>query len=218
MQIEWFGQACIKVQTKPGHNGEVTCVFDPFDPKFVGLKLPKLTADIVAITHDHEDHNYQAGVEGDFFLIQGPGEYEVKQTFLYGIPGFHDNKEGAERGVVTMYLMQSEGLSLAHLGDLGQTELTDTQLEQLEGVDILILPIGGIYTLDGKQAAEIVKQIEPRLVIPVHYYLPGLKVKLDGLDKFIKVMGTKMPSPIDKLKISKKDLLTEDIKIILLSA
>ncbi len=218
MIIEWFGQACIRVQTKPGPNGEVTCIFDPFDPKFLGLKLPKLTADILAITHNHEDHNYQAGIDGNFFLIKDPGEYEVKQTFLYGIPGFHDNREGVERGSITMYLMQSEGLALVHLGDLGQTELTDTQLEQLEGADILIIPVGGTYTLDGKQAAEVVKQIEPRIVIPVHYYLPGMKFKLDGADKFIKAMGAKMPIAIDKLKISKKDLLTEETKVVLLSA
>ncbi|MFH1112003.1 MAG: MBL fold metallo-hydrolase [Patescibacteria group bacterium] len=218
MNIEWFGQSCIKIQTKPGPNGEVTVIFDPFDPAKVGLKLPKLSGDIVAITHDHFDHNYLAGVSGDYFLIKGPGEYEVKQTFIYGIPGFHDNTGGSERGPITMYLLESEGMLLAHMGDLGQTQLTDEQLEQLEGVDILILPVGGVYTIDAKQAVEIISQIEPRIVIPIHYALPGSKIKLDNLDKFLKVMGIKNSEAVAKFKISKKDLPVEETKVIVLKA
>lgn len=218
MQLEWFGQSCLRLQTKTGVNGDITVIFDPFDPKYVGLKLPKLSADILAITHQHPDHNYLEGVGGEYFLIQGPGEYEVKQTFIYGLPGWHDNKNGEERGKITMYIVQSEGLSVAILGDLGQNELTETQLEQLEGVDILILPVGGVYTIDGKQAADIVSQIEPRIVIPVHYYIPGLKIKLEGLDKFLKAMGVKKVETMEKLKVTKKDLLTEDTKVIVLSA
>lgn len=218
MQIEWLGQACIKIQTKPGPNGEVTVIFDPYEPAKVGLKLPKLTSDIVAITHDHFDHNYTAGITGDYFLIEGPGEYEVKQTFIYGIPGFHDNTGGSQRGSITMYVLESEGMLLAHLGDLGQTELTDEQIEQLEGVDILIIPVGGVYTIDAKQAVNIISQIEPRIVIPIHYAIPGLKIKLDPLDKFLKIMGVKSSEVIDKYKITKKDLPSEETKVVVLKA
>ncbi len=205
----------MRVQTKPGANGEVTVLFDPFDPAKLGLKLPKLTADIVAVTHGHFDHNYLAGVSGEFVTVDGPGEYEIKQTFLYGIPGFHDNTLGSERGPITMYLLEAEDLSLAHLGDLGQTELTPTQLETLEGVDILVLPVGGTYTIGGKQAANIVSQIEPRIVIPIHYRLPGLKVELDSVEKFTHELGLKA-EPVDKFKISKKDLPQEETKLVLL--
>ncbi len=219
MQIEWFGQACLKIQTKPGSNGDVTVVFDPYDPK-IGLKMPKVTADILAITHNHDDHNYKEGVSGDYFLINGPGEYEVKQTFIYGVPGFHDDKNGAERGSVTMYLLESENLLLAHLGDLGQSELTASQLEQLEGVDILVIPVGGVYTIDAKKAVNIINQIEPRIVIPIHYQLPGLKLKekLDGVEKFLKEIGAKNTETTDKFKISKKDLPTEETKVVVLKA
>jgi L-ascorbate metabolism protein UlaG (beta-lactamase superfamily) len=215
MVIQWFGQSCIKVQTKPGPNGEVTVLFDPFDPAKLGLKLPKLSADIVAVTHDHFDHNYVAGVSGEYFLIDGPGEYEVKQTFIYGLPGFHDNNQGADRGRITMYLLESEGISLAHLGDLGQTELTQEQLEHLEGVDILLLPVGGVYTINAKQAAAIVSQIDPRIIIPIHYRLPGLKENLDSVDKFIQEIGLKS-TPEEKFKIAKKDLPQEETKLVLL--
>lgn len=218
MQIEWFGQACLKIQTKPGSNGEVTVIFDPYDPK-IGLKMPHVTADILAITHDHYDHNYKAGVGGDYFLIDGPGEYEVKQTFIYGISGWHDNNNGADRGPITMYVLESEGILVAHLGDIGQHELTTIQLEQLEGVDILVIPVGGIYTVDAKQAVNIINQIEPRIVIPIHYQLPGKAgAKLDGVDKFLKEMGIKNPETTDKFKISKKDLPSEETKVVVLKS
>ena len=216
MIIQWYGQACIKVQTKPGPNGEVTVLFDPYDPK-IGLKLPKLTADVVAVSHDHHDHNYLSAVGGDYFLIKGSGEYEVKQTFIYGIPGWHDDSSGSERGAITMYLLQAEGLSLAHLSDLGQAQLTDEQLEQLDGVDILVLPVGGIYTIGAKQAAAIVAQVEPRIVIPIHYNLPGLKLSatLETVDKFVREMGV-TPQTEDKLKITKRDLPQEETRLVIL--
>ena len=216
MNIEWFGQACIRVTAKPGPNNEVTVIFDPYEPSKTGLKLPKLTADVVAVTHDHFDHNYTAGVSGDFMLINMPGEYEIKQMFLYGLEGSHDDEHGAKRGAITMYLLETEGLSIAHLGDIGQDELTTEQLEVLEGADILILPVGGVYTIDAKKAANIVSQIEPRIIIPIHYKIPGLKVDLESVDKFVKELGLK-PETLEKLKISKKDLPQDGSKLILLT-
>ncbi|MBU1038882.1 MBL fold metallo-hydrolase [Patescibacteria group bacterium] len=216
MVIQWFGQSCFKIQAKPGPGQEVTVIFDPFDPKRVGLKLPKLVGDIVVVTHDHFDHNYTEGVTGQPFLINGPGEYEFKGAFLYGLPAWHDDQEGRERGAITMCFLEVEGLSVAHLGDLGQSELTSQQMELLEGVDILLLPVGGNYTIDGKKAASIVNQIEPRIIIPMHYKLPGLKVEIEGVDKFVKEVGFK-PSTMDKLKIVKKDLPQEDSQLILLT-
>lgn len=218
MVIEWLGQACLKVQTKPGPGDDVTVLFDPFDPAKVGFKLPKVTADVVAITHDHADHNNVSGVSGEPFVIQGPGEYEVKQTFFYGIPGFHDNSQGSERGLNTIYLMESEGLSVAHLGDFGQAELTPAQLESLEGVDILVIPVGGVYTIDGKQAAALVGELEPRIVIPIHYKVPGFNndSKLETVEKFIHELGLKA-EPVEKFKVSKKDLPQEETKLVLLT-
>lgn len=215
MLIQWFGQSCFKVQTKPGPNGEVTVIFDPFDSSKMGLSLPKLSADIVAITHDHFDHNHVAAVGGDYFLIQGPGEYEAKQTFIYGVPGWHDNSSGSERGANTMYLLESEGISVAHLGDIGQQELSESQIEYLEGADILLLPVGGKYTVNAKEAHELVNQIEPRIVIPMHYKLPGLKVDLDPVDKFVKELGLSAQTE-EKFRIVKKDLPQDETKLVLL--
>ena len=209
MNITWLGQACFKIQGK-----EVTVITDPYD-KTIGIKLPRLTADIVTVSHDHHDHNYLQGISGDSFIISSPGEYEVKGVFIYGIPSFHDNKQGAERGLNTIYLFEFEGLKIVHLGDLGHL-LTDEQLDRMQSVDVLLIPVGGVYTINAEQASEVISQIEPRIVIPMHYKIPGLKINIDGLNKFSKEMGIKESDTIDKLRITKKDLPQEETKVIIL--
>ena len=114
-----------------------------------------------------------------------------------------------------MYLLESENISLAHLGDIGQTQLDDGQLEYLEGADILLIPVGGKYTVNAKQARDLINQIEPRIVIPMHYKMPGLKVEIDGVDKFVKELGL-TPQYEEKLRLSKKDLPQEDTKLVIL--
>lgn len=209
MYITWLGQACFKIQGK-----DTTIITDPYDGE-IGLKLPRLHADIVTISHDHHDHNNGKGVSGQPFIVNGLGEYEIKKIFIWGLPSWHDNKEGAERGNNTIYIFKFEDVKLAHLGDLGTT-LTDEQLEKLEGVDVLFVPVGGTYTLDAKRAAEVVNQVEPRIVIPMHYKIPGLKIKLDSVDKFCNEMGIKPDQPEEKVKIIKKDLPAEELKVIIL--
>ena len=209
MQISWLGQSCFKIQSK-----DVTLVADPYEDK-IGLKLPRLQANIVTISHNHYDHNNLKAVGGQPFVIDAPGEYEINQAFIWGIPSWHDDKEGAERGPNIIFIYKIEDIKIAHLGDLGAV-LTDEQNDKLEGVDILFIPVGGIYTLDAKKAAEVVGQIEPRLVIPMHYRLPGLKVKIDGVEKFCSELGVKPAAAEDKLKITKKELPVNDMKIVIL--
>jgi len=212
MTITWLGHSCFKIQDK-----EVTLITDPYDPS-IGLKLPRIAADIVTISHDHSDHNNVAGVHGKVgepFVISGPGEYEVKDTFIYGIPFWHDKKEGEERGVSIAYRIEIEGISIAHLGDLGHT-LTEEQASKLDGVDILLIPVGGKYTIGAHEASEVINEIEPRIVIPMHYKIPGLKLDIDQVDKFLKEMGASKAERLPKLKISKKDLPQEETRIILL--
>jgi L-ascorbate metabolism protein UlaG (beta-lactamase superfamily) len=210
MTIFWLGQSAFKIQDK-----DVTLAIDPYGE--IGLKMPKFQAGVLLITHDHDDHNNKEAIKGTPFLIDGPGEYEVKNVFVYGIPAFHDDKGGAERGKITIYLIEMEGIKVAHLSDLGQQSLTNEQLELLEGVDILLIPVGGHFTIDGEQAAKIVSQLQPRIVIPMHYKIPGLNIKLESVDKFLKEFGAANLEKMDKLKISKKDLPQEETKVILLN-
>lgn len=210
MQITWLGQACFKIQTK-----QAVVVIDPYEDK-VGFKMPTFKADIVLSSHDHYDHNNIKRLSGHPFIIQGPGEYEVKDIFIYGLKGFHDKEEGKKRGIITMYLLKTENLTLAHLGDCGQTSLTESQQEILEDADIVLIPVGGIYTVNAKEAVGLINQIEPKIVIPMHYRIPKLKIALDPVDKFLKEMGVKNGQPEEKLKVSKKDLPSEETKVIVL--
>jgi len=216
MTIIWHGQSLFELASSRGKNNQINIVIDPFSEE-VGLRVPKLEADIVLSTHEHHDHNNAKAVGGNYFLIEGPGEYEIKEVFIQGIPAFHDDSQGKERGEMTIFTIEAEELRLCHLGDLGQKELTPDQLEKIGEIDILMIPIGGNYTLSGKEAVKIMSQIEPKIIIPMHYALPKLKVKLEEVDKFLKIMGIKKIEPINKLTVKKKDLLEEEAKIIVLN-
>ncbi|MBI3291036.1 MBL fold metallo-hydrolase [Candidatus Falkowbacteria bacterium] len=215
MIINWHGQSCFKIQGE-----KTTLITDPFNDDY-GLKTPRLAGDIVTSSHDHGDHGNVKAVKGlsenSPFIIQSPGEYEVKETFVYGIPSYHDDKQGAERGPNIIFRIEMDGISLAHLGDLGHL-LENGQIENLEGLDILMIPVGGTYTINGKQATEIISQLEPRIVIPMHYQIPGLKVgkKLDDLSVFCKEIGVCPPEKTAKFKVVKKDLPQEDLKVIIM--
>lgn len=217
MQIIWHGHSCFQITTTQGKNNQVNIVIDPFSEE-TGLRLPKLEADIVLVTHNHQDHNNVKAVSGSPFLISGPGEYEVKNIFVQGIHSWHDEKEGEKRGENTIFVLEAEEMRICHLGDLGQKELISEQLEQIGSIDILMIPIGGVYTISAKESIKIMSQIEPKIIIPMHYQIPKLKLKLDGLDKFLKTMGIKTIEPLNKLTIKKKDLSEEEAKIIVLKS
>jgi L-ascorbate metabolism protein UlaG (beta-lactamase superfamily) len=204
MTIFWHGQGAFKFVEK-----DVVVAIDPHDK--TGLKMPKFQASVLLVT-DPKDENINAeGLRGDSFVIDGPGEYEVKNVFVYGIPA--DKKDD---GKITIYLIEMEGIKIAHLGATSQDTLTDKQMEIIEGVDILLVPIGGGYTLNATKAVKLISQIQPRIVIPMYYKVPGLTAKADTLDAFLKEYGVAKPEPMDKLKISKKDLPQDETKVIVL--
>lgn len=215
MQIIWKGQSCFQVIAKQEKNSQVSIVIDPFDES-CGLKIPSLEAEILLVTHHHRDHDNTKAVKGMPFLIDGPGEYEIKGAFIQGIPSFHDDVQGKERGINTIYTVEAEEIKLCHLGDFGQKELTGEQLEKIGNIDILMIPVGGTYTIDSKIASNVISQIEPKIIIPMHYELPHLKLKLEGVDKFLKTMGIKSVEPLNKLIIKKKDLPLEGTQTIVL--
>ncbi|MBU1032184.1 MBL fold metallo-hydrolase [Patescibacteria group bacterium] len=214
MDIYWYGQACFKLKGK-----KAAIVIDPYDPDFTGLKLPKLSADTVLVTHSHNDHNNAKAVEslqGKPMVFDRPGEYEVSGAVITGISSFHDNCEGAERGANTIFHLLFDNLDIVHLGDLGQAKLTEEQVAQIGGADILLIPVGGIYTINAKIASDIVSQLEPKIIIPMHYKIEGLKLELNGVDNFLKEMGAENIIPQPKLSIS-KEKLPEEPQVILLN-
>jgi len=217
MKIIWHGHSCFQIIAQEEKDIKVSIVIDPFS-KEIGLRLPKLEADILLVTHDHSDHNNVKAVSGNPFVITGPGEYDMKGVFVRGIPAFHDNVEGKERGQTTIYNIQAENISICHLGDLGQKELSPDQVEQVNSVDILMIPVGGKYTISAKDALKIMSQIEPKITIPMHYSVPKLKIKLDGLGEFLKTLGIKSVEPLNSLSIKKKDISEEEARIIVLKS
>lgn len=212
----WFhGQACVRVKGK-----NATVVFDPYDSEFTGLSPLKISSDVVCVTHDHKDHNNAAivkGVEGDKapFVISGPGEYEISGVNIVGVSSFHDDKKGEERGKNTIYHATVDDINFVHLGDLGQKVLTEEQVEELSTCDVLFIPVGSVYTISGKDAPDIISQLEPKIIIPIHYKLPKLKFDLDEVSVFLSAMGKEKIEPQQKLSIS-KDKLPEEPEVVLL--
>lgn len=188
-------------------------ITDPFD-KDTGLRLPGGEADIITVSHQHHDHNNTSAIKGDPFVIDTAGEYDKKDIFVQGVDSWHDDQEGRERGKNIIYRVSFEDVVITHLGDLGHV-LNNKQVEQLEGTDILLIPVGGKYTLDAKKAIEVINQIEPRMVIPMHYQQDGLKMDIAGVEPFVKEIGMKPEYIGDKLKINKKDLPQEEMELVI---
>lgn len=214
-KITWSGQSCFQILVSNSKDHSAQIVIDPFDEK-IGLKVPHLSGDILLVTHDHSDHNNIKAIKGEPFLIQNPGEYEVKEVFIKGIPAFHDDVQGKERGTVTIYTIEAEDLRFCHLGDIGQKELTNDQIEAIGNVDVLMIPVGGNFTISSQEAVKIISQIEPKIVVPMHYSIPGLKMKLDDVAKFLKVFGKHSVVSQEKLQIKANALPKNGTEVVVL--
>jgi L-ascorbate metabolism protein UlaG (beta-lactamase superfamily) len=212
MTIQWYGQAFFRIESK-----DVVLAIDPFSkkPEWGFNKVPRFRADIVLISHDHPDHNNVSGIDGSPFVINSPGEYEVKGIFIQGIQTFHDDVEGKERGTNTVFLIEIENMRICHMGDIGMKKLPEEVLEKLSNIDFLLVPVGGTYTIDGKVAWDFVKEIEPKIVVPMHYKIEGLKLPISGVENFLKIAGKK-PEIVEKISLRKKDLPQDGPKIYLM--
>jgi L-ascorbate metabolism protein UlaG (beta-lactamase superfamily) len=212
MDITFLGHSSFRLKGKTA-----TVVTDPFDPEVVGLKFPKVAADIVTVSHQHKDHNQADLVKDVKRLVSGPGEYEIMGVSIIGIPTFHDEKKGAKRGKNTIYVYEMDGLRLVHLGDLGH-KLHEKILEKIGDIDILMVPVGGEYTIGPTEAVEVARAIEPKMVIPMHYQMPGLNpatfAKLSSTKPFLAEIGL-LVEKTDKLSV-KKENIGEESKVILL--
>ncbi len=192
MDITFLGHASFRLRGKTA-----SLVTDPFDPKVVGFSFPKVSADIVTISHNHEDHNKAELVKDVKRVVSGPGEYEINDISIIGISSYHDNKKGAERGKNTIYVIEMDGLRIVHLGDLGHM-LSEKFIEKVGSVDVLIIPVGGEYTIDATQATELVRAIEPRITIPMHFKVPKLNPKTFSKLSSVEPFLTQIGLPVEK--------------------
>ena len=196
MDITWLGHSCFKIKGRQG-----VVITDPYSPN-LGYSLDKPTAHIITVSHQHDGHSYVHGIDGAPKLVTRPGEYEIGGILIIGITTFHDMEGGQKGGRNTIFLIEVDEVSVCHLGDLGHV-LTVGQVEEIDDVDVLLLPVGGVSTIDAATAAEIIRQLEPKVVVPMHYKTPALSRQLGPVDDFLKEMG------IDRLDLQPKLSLTK---------
>ncbi len=215
MQIYWHGLSCFEITTSTV-DGDVTVVVDPYGNE-TGLRFPRtLEANVVLVTHDEENANNLSAIAGEPKMVDMPGEFEVRGVFLFGVDAPLKREVKGKHVSNCVFRIESEGMHIAHLGALDRS-LTDKELQELENIDILMVPVGGGSVLTPKLAAEVIAQIEPRVVIPMTYELPNLKESLEPLNAFLKEMAGAKKEEMNKYKVSRKDLPEEDMLIVTLT-
>lgn len=218
MDISYLGHSAFKLRGK-----EATVVTDPFDKKTVGFTMPQVSADVITVSHSHSDHNAVSQVSGtarrrDPYVITAPGEYEASGIGVFGWGSFHDASQGNDRGKNTIYSIIVDGVRIVHLGDLGEV-VNESQVDGLGAVDVLLLPVGGIFTIDAKQAMTVIEKLAPSIVIPMHYktadHGPDFAT-MAPVNEFMQLMGVSDLEPVDKLKVTAESL-PEQATVVLMS-
>ncbi len=200
MKIKWFGQSCFLLTSSKG----VKIMTDPFDNN-IGYELPDESADIVTTSHEHFDHSNVSIVKGAFTHINAPGHWKVRGIDILGVETFHDSTNGSQRGKNTLFRFSIDDLVVCHCGDLGHV-LSDEQVSKIGKVDVLIIPIGSVYTIDCHDAVKVIKLLKPKIVIPMHYKTPSLKFNLDGVAHFLELVGASKKLGSQELEVSKSNL------------
>jgi L-ascorbate metabolism protein UlaG (beta-lactamase superfamily) len=210
MEITWYGHSCFRLTER----NYATVVTDPYDHKAVGYGALKLKADIVTVSHDAPGHSNMDAVKGAQHVIDGAGEFEIGGVFITAVQTAGGGKKGKDQTRNTLYVFDYEGITVAHLGDL-QEAPTQSEVEALGTVNILLVPVGGGSSLNAAKAAEVVSVIEPNLVIPMHYSTNAVKIKLDPLEKFLKEMGLGKLEAQPSLKAARSSL-PQETKVVVL--
>lgn len=205
-EFRWFGHNCFRIKAR-----EATIITDPV-PRATGYAMPKQTADIVTLSHEPKTGANLAAIKPEYKVVNGPGEYEIHDVFITGIRTYHDTENGAKLGYNTVYLIEVEGLVIAHLGDLGHP-LSEEQSEAMSKCDVLLIPAGGGDVISPEIAAEIIGQLEPKVVIPMRYATDKGDRSAGSLEDFGKRLGVAMPTPEEKFVVRSADLM-EAMKVV----
>lgn len=211
MKIEYLGHSCFKLTESTG----TSVVCDPFGEE-VGYDLPEITADAVTVSHHHFDHDNIKAVRGAATVIDAEGSYELPGVDIDGLKSFHDDAGGANRGGNVIFKFRMDGIDVCHLGDLGE-ECTSDLIDRILPVNVLMIPVGGNYTIDAEMAKEYVDRIMPDIVIPMHYREKGCKIDIDKVDDFIDLFEEDTVEEVEssELELMRSDL-SGDTKVIVL--
>jgi L-ascorbate metabolism protein UlaG (beta-lactamase superfamily) len=212
MKIKWLGHACFIITSETG----MKIITDPYGPRD-DLSYGEITeaADIVTISHDHSDHNNMAGVKGNPEIVRGSAK--IKGIEFKGIPSYHDDVEGSQRGKNTIFCFEVDGLRICHLGDLGH-QLSDKQVAELGTIVMLLIPVGGYYTIDAKVATQVCSQIKPKVIIPMHFKTDKCAFPITGVDEFLKGKAGVNRLDASEVKFRQEELPTTTQIIVLKSA
>lgn len=214
MEIKYLGHSSFQLKNKLA-----TVITDPYESKMVGLRFPKQDADVVTISHAHADHNQADQVTNNPLVINIPGEYEKNGVRITGFKSYHDKKEGAEKGVNILFKIEMDGVNILHCGDLAH-KLSDELLEEIDNIDVLMLPVGGGFSLNPQEAADLVKDVEPSFVIPMHYDHIAINkevfASLSPVSEFLHKMGLGEVEPMKKLTLKKEDVEAEGTKVVVM--
>lgn len=180
MKIEWLGHSSFKLTESTG----ISLVTDPFNAEEVGISFPEVKADIVTVSHDHFDHNCTGAVKEYKMLVNTPGDHGVDGVDIFGFKSYHDDKKGLLRGKNVVFRIRMDGVEVCHLGDIGE-ELSPMLAELIGSINVLLIPVGGRYTIDAAEAKEYVDRLMPDVVIPMHYMMDGYRTQFDELDEFL---------------------------------
>lgn len=200
MKIKWLGHSCFLMTAEDG----TRVLTDPFNEE-VGYDLPAVEADVVTVSHGHFDHNYISIVKGDFRVLKSPGEFTVNDIEITGVSTFHDREGGPRRNIANVvFNFEIDGVRICHCGDLGHVP-TPEQVRAIGDVHVLMVPVGGTYTIDYKGALEVVKVLNPLVTIPMHYYTHELKFPLEKADNFIEAAGGEKVR-VQEIEVAKDNL------------
>lgn len=216
MNIQYYGDYCFKITTKPsGRATEDVVIVTDVPAKGTGLRAPQGEAQIVLLSHQAADAPELEVVKGNPVKISVPGEYSIKGVALLGFSSYRDTAEGAERGLNTIYLFETEDLTICFLGAIG-VEPAPSVIEKLSGVDILFAPASGVDTLSVDQIDELVRKIEPKVVIPMHYRISGMTAPLPDVKPFCDALGNCPKDTLAKWNIKAKDLEGKNMEVVIL--
>lgn len=213
MIVTYYGASCFKIQA-----GDVVLAFDPPSKKSE-FKTPRFQADVVFVSHDHVGHNGSENIsskekDSGVLVVSGPGEYEMRGMTAKGVLTFHDNKQGEKDGLNTLYIVSLAGINICHMGDYGERELRAEVQEFTSDIDVLLCPIGGDTTLELSQMIKIIGQIEPKIIIPMHYNSKGTNIDKKKLNEFLKEIGQEKAEQVEKFSFKKKDLFGKKEEVV----